>query len=134
MVHLSYLASEETLYAKDRWLSSVKVRVRVLVEWLFPALPESRTSWPSLVPTFQAVARVRSHRQPVKILGDGFACREGVDRDQAQDHDQRQQHGENSFLHNFFPFLKFCFFRQSFPSRSKKRARTAATVRVRALL
>ena len=58
MVHLSYLASEETLYAKDRWLSSVKVRVRVLVEWLFPALPESRTSWPSLVPTFQAVVPV----------------------------------------------------------------------------
>ena len=67
-----------------------------------------------------AGARVRSHRQPVKILGDGFARREGVDRDQAQGHDQRQQHGENSFLHNFFPFLKFCFFRQSFPSRSKK--------------
>ncbi|CDB27309.1 unknown [Oscillibacter sp. CAG:241] len=81
-----------------------------------------------------AGARVRSHRQPVKILGDGFARREGVDRDQAQDYDQRQQHGENSFLHNFFPFLKFCFSRQSFPSRSKKRARTAAAVRVRALL
>ena len=32
MVHLSYLASEETLYSKDRWVSSVKVRVRVLEE------------------------------------------------------------------------------------------------------
>ena len=58
MLHLSYLASEETLYSKVRWVSSVKVSVRVLVELLFALLPDMSTSPPSLVPTFHAVVPV----------------------------------------------------------------------------
>ena len=52
MVHLSYLASEETLYSKARWASLVKVSRSVLLELLLPALPDLRTLSPSSVVTF----------------------------------------------------------------------------------